>query len=215
MKKTVSAYPKTEATFRQHLSIEDIEHDSFNRPLRQCELRQCKGMCCYDGVYVNEEEEEVIGSVWRKNREFFSSTGVSCESEPIIETEWNGKKGRKTLVKSRVLSQIVDNFPTHFNNTACVFLTTEGYCSLQLLGVMQGKHKWYYKPLTCSLHPIFVSLLNKRVFLPTDETDPHNSEGYPGYTSKTRCGKICSEGPLATESLAEELQYLKDILLTK
>ena len=60
MKKTVSAYPKTEATFRQHLSIEDIEHDSFNRPLRQCELRQCKGMCCYDGVYVNEEEEEVI-----------------------------------------------------------------------------------------------------------------------------------------------------------
>jgi hypothetical protein len=212
MKKALSAYPETEKTFRGKLKGSSIELDSFNRPLKPCNLNKCKGMCCYDGVYVNEEEDRVITTIWKQHNDFFKSLGIPAEEAPIIETELNGRKRRKTATKPRAFSQIVNNYPKFFSDTACIFLTKEGHCSLQLLSIHQSRHKWYYKPLTCSLHPISISFLDKRIFLPTEDTDPHRSEGYAGYSSQTQCGQLCSDGPLAKETLAEELQFLANIL---
>lgn len=212
MKKVISAYPKTEEQFRSNLSLNDIDHSSFNRLLTTCNIQVCQGMCCYDGVYVNSEEEEVLRAVWRSRKDFFISVGIDTSEDPITETEWRGHKRCKTRVKPKAFSSIVDNYPSFFSDTACVFLTNEGYCSLQLLSISEDKHKWYYKPLTCSLHPISISFAQRRAFLATEENDPHKSDDYPGYVTKTHCGAICNAGNVASEVLKEELQYLKDIL---
>jgi Protein of unknown function (DUF3109) len=208
----ITSYPHTESLFKTTLSAQNIEWDSFTRPLRQCDTRACGGMCCYDGVYVNDESEQVISTLWRTQRAFFKTVGIQHSGDPIITAEWNGAQGKKTATKPRALSHILNNYPSHFNDTACVFLTPSSQCALQLLAVHEGRHKWYYKPITCVLHPIHVSLQEKRVFLADRVSDPHNLPEYPGFSSRTTCGETVPDGPPAVETLREELDFLLSII---
>jgi len=45
---------------------------------------------------------------------------------------------------------------TEIINGKCTFLDKNGLCTLQKLAMMDGEHKWKYKPIYCILFPLTV-----------------------------------------------------------
>jgi hypothetical protein len=208
-----TAFGETQRDLQRALKNATLNVSSFDRLSAPCDINDCKGMCCYDGVYVNEEEERVLTQLAHEKSEFFESVGAAVPKQPIVAANWPGiDKVRKTAVVPRDFRTAVPTFPPHFEQTACVFLTDEGRCSLQLLAVSEGKHRWYYKPLVCAVHPIRISVKSQLIELPTEETDPHFQPEYPGFISATHCGRRCTKGVPAFEALNEELVHISRMI---
>jgi hypothetical protein len=112
----------------------------------------------------------------------------------------------RTAVKPRAFHALVPDYPAHFPDTACAFLTPDARCALQVIAEAEGRHPWTYKPLACWLHPISIS--PERIALPDEATDP-----YPGgFATQTHCGRSEPCGVPAREILADELAFLGEIL---
>ncbi len=211
LKKSETAYPLTEQALRDQAASLRLDTASFSRPLQRCDLTECRGTCCYDGVYVNQEEAEVLRKTAKSAIDFFKNVGISDLEDPIVEGTWEGAKlGQKTATVAFPFSKVVPEFPKHFQDTRCVFLTSDARCSLQLLAVSEGRHPWYYKPITCWLHPI--TMRAGAINLPSKETDPHITATYPGFVSASPCGGVCKKGPPASETLKEEVDFLGKII---
>jgi len=56
----LTAFEKTEAALRDRCASAEFDAPSFNRKVARCALSRCRGMCCYDGVYVDENTADVI-----------------------------------------------------------------------------------------------------------------------------------------------------------
>jgi len=213
-KAAFTAYPADEASLRRRMAGGGVDADSFKRLLARCEISTCRGMCCYDGVYVSQESAAVIEGLAREEAEFFTGLGLHLPGRLIVEGTWAWKSGGlKTVVGVHAFSAIVKGFPAHFTDTACVFLTEGGYCSLQLLSIHLGLHPWYYKPMKCWMHPITLEGDIQSVLLLHDErTDPYRLPGYDGFVSQIFCGRTRPDGAPASSVLAEELIFLSRIV---
>ncbi len=211
---SLTAYPTDEAALRSRMAGGWVDAESFRRPVARCEISTCRGMCCYDGVYVRRESAVVIERVVKEHAEFFAGLGLRLPDRVIVKGDWPWKKGGlKTAVMPRAFSKMVEGFPSHFNNTACVFLTGDGRCSLQLLSTHLGRHPWYYKPVKCWMHPITLEGEGSAVLLlHSDRTDPYRFPGYNGFVSRIFCGRTCPGGAPAAVVLAEELTFLSRIV---
>jgi len=188
----------------------EVDHDAFHRRYHLCDLRACRGMCCYDGVYLHEEEERAIDSIYRQSHEFLRLSLPVFPETPVVDGPSRGKPaGRKTALRPAVYAG-KENYPDHFSKTTCCFIAENGFCSLQSLAVAQGKHPWSYKPLGCWLHPMTVR--DGVLTIPTSEGDPNKRAGYPGFVSSTECGLVRSCGSPGYEVFAEELRTLGQIL---
>ncbi len=210
----LTAFPDDEATLRRRMSGGSVDAVSFQRPLKRCQISACRGMCCYDGVYVSREAAAVIEWVARAHAGFFAGLDLRLPDRVIVEGDWAWKKGGlKTAVRDRPFSMTVEGFPPHFTDTACVFLARDGRCSLQLLAVHLGRHPWYYKPLKCWQHPLTLEGEARAVLLlHSDRTDPYRFPGYDGFVSRIFCGRTCPEGAPAAVVLADELRFLSRIV---
>lgn len=210
----LTAYAGDEAMLRRRLADGTVDARSFQRPVARCEIETCQGMCCYDGVYVSEEAAAVITALAERHADFFARLGLDLPQRVIVEGEWRGKRGGlKTAVRSRAFSATVEGFPAHFGDTACVFLTRDGRCALQLLSEHEGRHPWYYKPVKCWLHPITLEGEGPSVLvLHSRETDPYRLPGYDGFVSTIFCGRTCPGGAPASQVLAQELALLSRIV---
>jgi hypothetical protein len=211
---SLTAYPDDEAELRRRLSGGRVDAESFRRPVARCEIASCRGMCCYDGVYLSAESAAVVEHAAVGHADFFESLGLPLPDPIIVEGEWAWKKGGlKTAVTPRTFSGTVQGFPPHFNDTACVFLTNDGLCSLQLLSQHLGRHPWFYKPVKCWMHPITLEGDESSVLtLHDDRTDPYRFPGYDGFVSRIFCGKTCPGGEPASAVLSDELDYLSRIV---
>ena len=211
-----TAFSQDEAEHRQKLNEAPIRFESFTRKLKRCALQRCRGMCCYDGVYVSQHAAVVIADVCRLEADFFNSVGLALPEDVIVEGVWQGAvDGLKTAVKPQPFSVSVSGWPGHFNDTACVFLDTEGRCGLQLLSVKLGQHPWTYKPFGCWLHPIATADQGQPALVLLDEEhDPHSlkDSDYVGYVSCTHCGATEPTGSPAYEVLADEITFLGKIV---
>ena len=49
----------------------------------------------------------------------------------VMTTQWKGVAGKKTVTRPFPYRSLVKSYPTHFNETACVFLLEDGRCGLQ------------------------------------------------------------------------------------
>jgi hypothetical protein len=224
----LTAYPEQEQRLRETHALAPLMVETLRRPIRRCDLAQCKGMCCYDGVYVEAEAADVLQRLARDEADFFRSLGMDLPREVIVMGEWKGRfKGPKTAVLPRPFSRTVEDFPAHFHDTACVFLTPDGRCGLQVLSQARGKHPWYYKPFTCWMYPLTTSYDDKRaegekkpdkavrIGLYDEHSDPcqlPEEENYPGYVSVIQCGRTAPCGEPAYRVLREELAFLGQII---
>ena len=209
-----TAFARTELTLRQQLAQAPVATDSLKRPLVPCDLAVCKGMCCHDGVYLEQDEAEIIPAIAEREAEFFRGLGLDLPAEVVVEGSFKGLvSGPKTATVPRVWRERVPGYPAHFEDTACCFLLDDGRCSLQVLSLARGLHRWYYKPTGCWLHPLRTDYTEEApIGLPSEVTDPYRLPGYPGFVSRTFCGRTSHQGPPACETLREELTFLGAII---
>ena len=210
----VTAYPEEEASLRRRMDGGRMDAASFQRRVARCEISTCRGMCCYDGVYVSQESAGVIERVAMEHGEFFVGLDLRLPDRVIVDGDWPWKRGGlKTAVTHRAFSATVKGFPSHFTDTACVFLTGDGRCALQLLSIHLGRHPWYYKPVKCWMHPVTLEGESQAALLLHDErTDPYRFPGYDGFVSQIFCGRTCTGGAPASVVLTDELTFLSRIV---
>src|SRR5205807_1873124 len=79
-----TAYPRTEQRLRDDLADAPIEVEGFRRPVSRCDLANCRGMCCYGGVFVNDEMAETLTRIAREDAAFFQWLGLELPEEPIV-----------------------------------------------------------------------------------------------------------------------------------
>ena len=225
--RSLTAYPLTEAALGQTLRGAGVDRESFARPLERCALSACGGMCCYDGVYVGEEEAAVLRALAAREGAFFRAAGLELPppAAVVVEGVWEGEdSGQKTAVRPHPFARRVAGYPGHFADTACVFLLADGRCALQALAVERGRHPWYYKPFGCWQHPIAVVPAAEApgvavaaapagaapavVRLDDETTDPYRLPDYDGYVTRTWCGRTAPAGRPASEVLSAELAFL-------
>lgn len=206
-----TAYPETEAALAKSAAAAGLNRAAFARPLARCDLAQCKGMCCYDGVYVSNETAVRLQQVADAQRPVFSAMGLDLPDQVVVQGQWHGEvAGRKTAVKPWPGHADVADYPAHFTATACVFHLDDGRCGLQLLAVQEGRHPWHYKPLTCWMHPIDV--VHGVVTLHDESNDPYRYPDYDGYVCRTHCGRTVPGGEPALSVLHEELAFLARLM---
>ena len=203
-----TAYPEQERELRRQLREAALDHDSFVTPLRICELATCRATCCHDGVILETEEREIIDGVIRSRAERLAAYGWR-------EPEWIATEGRRvrSVTKPATEDELAAGFPAHFPRTRCVFLDAGHRCVLQRLAADEGRHPWFWKPISCWMHPLVLRSRGGRpmLTLPAGGDDPSAAPGYPGFSSHTPCGIPCPDAPPARDTLAPELRLLGEI----
>lgn len=209
----LTAFEKTEVTLRERCASAEFDAPSFNRKVARCDLSSCRGMCCCDGAYVDQNTAEVIQKLAVERAADFRRMGLDLPDQIIVEDRWCPSSlvtSRKTALKEFPFASIVAGYPAHFRQTACVFLLDDGRCGLQVLSESDGKHPWYYKPPLCWLHPI--ALTPASITVHDESTDPFVFPWYDGYVIRTFCGQTCSDGASAADVPKDELAFLERIL---
>jgi hypothetical protein len=205
----VTAFAKSAEALRRRYGNVSLNASEFNRKLTRCSL-SCKGMCCYGGVSVDNDTADVLQNLARERKSDFQEMGLDLPDPVVAPTEWHSIMGNITGLKPRDFRTRVKDYPAHFDETACVFLMEDARCGLQVLAQNEGKHPWYYKPFSCWLLPI--KLWDGAIRLFDRMTDPFIYPDYPGFISRTFCGRTDEKGVPASELLTPELEYLGEIL---
>jgi hypothetical protein len=181
--------------------------EKYNTKLKTCDIDSCKGMCCYDGIYLMDGEEEYLKNIVQEFKEYFSFLPDNF----IVDGNWkNVVTGRKTEI--RKYNSVASDFPNHFERTLCVFAKDDGKCSLQSLAYELNIHKWTFKPVGCWMFPLRVK--NGKLVPPTvkQKDDPdYFDDTYPGYSTYVRCGKNAQDGDVYERVLSEEIEYIKSL----
>ena len=141
---------------------------------------KCKGMCCYDGVYLSEDDIKKINECIDKYPNEF-------ENKDYIEvSDWKDYKGMKKT-KAIQLTRYREDYPKHFEQTRCIFQNEEtGKCLLQEVAIKNNEDGWKYKPLTCCGFPL--RKINGKVeLIKNKEDDPSIYDDYDGYVSCLPC----------------------------
>lgn len=205
----VTAFSKSAETVRKEYGKVPLDPTEFQRKLTRCEL-SCHGMCCYGGVSVDKDTADVLQRLATERKPDFQKMGLELADPVVAPTEWQGIVGNITALKPRNFKSRVKDYPAHFEETACTFLMEDARCGLQVLSELDGKHPWYYKPFSCWLLPIKLWKGTIRLF--NKMNDPFLYPDYPGFISRTFCGRTDASGEPASKLLAPELEYLGKIL---
>ena len=171
-----------------------MKKKSINKIGNYC--KNCEAWCCYDGVYLKEDDERRIREVVENNKEFFSF----LPKDYIVYGKWeNLMEGKKTNTKPKKYNN--SNYPKHFNQTTCVFCV-DNKCMLQEFAISNGESGWKYKPKTCCSFPL--QKKEGKYYEPNAVDDYCNiGEKYPGYVSFLPCYN------LKKKDLNAEFEYTK------
>ena len=183
----------------------ELDVESFSATYSVCELGQCQGMCCYDGVFLEAPEVTVVNALLREHQSRFHSLGIDL-TEPVLEPgeRESGRKGIRTRRVPFVYRESAA-LPDHFNRTACVFRCHDGRCALQQLGADLGEDPWSYKPMGCWMHPLTLTL-GPRPRLSV------SAQGRDTFSACTQCGLRRERGESGYRVFRRELEVLSDIL---
>lgn len=115
-----------------------------------CDIGICGGQCCDWGVYMDRDFQKVIMEYEVQIKESMD------EFQPKDKSKWFEKE-----------LEIDKDFPSGFalgtelyvnskGTTQCVFKDKNNYCTLQVIAMKKGNHKWSIKPKYCILYPLTV-----------------------------------------------------------
>ena len=183
---------------------EDVRVKSDNHPrLERCDLEQCEGRCCYDGVYLLPTEEQFLRELVAR----VPALEAAVPKEFIVDGYWSGAFfGRKTATRPHDYRSL--DYPAHFSRTRCVFADAKGYCELEKLARTNGLHPWSFKPTTCWMVPLQDDDGVPAAPVAGAEDDPYHTPEYPGYATCVPCGSHHAKGQPWREALREEIDYL-------
>ena len=184
----------------KELIIKDLDNDFYVK--RFC-CKGCGAMCCYDGVYISQKEEEVIKQFMLDNKEYFDKYPNEIAKEEAWEDIVSGRK-----ILTREFHSSNADFPAHFNNTMCIFAQEDGSCILQKVATDLDMHPWKIKPAACWLFPLDTD--GDKVFAPPKcvQEDPNYiPEKYDGYVTALPCGQYDQKGTLWTDVYYNEIEY--------
>jgi hypothetical protein len=212
MDPAITAYPETLEWLAETVASMKVDAASLQRPLSRCDLSKCRGTCCHDGVYLGPEEASVLRKVVSESRAELEAMGLALPSRVVVYGSWRETtSGPKTAVRHEPKHGVVAEYPEHFPETACVFLLDDARCGLQALAMDRGLPPWYYKPLTCWMHPLAFDGIDDGVpvlVLHDEANDPQRFPDYDGFVCRTPCGKTCEGGEPAWKVLGDELRFL-------
>jgi hypothetical protein len=173
--------------------------------LTGCDVSQCEGMCCYDGAYLEPQEEDFLRELVAK----VPQLRAGLPEEFIVEGYWDGEfLGRKTAIRPAHYAS--PDFPAHFTRTRCVFGDSRGYCTLESFGRSRGLHPWTFKPAVCWRFPLDANEDGEPEPPPiSPRDDPWRTDDYPGYATATGCGRHRESGKPWREALRAEVEYLQ------
>lgn len=205
---SITAYPELERELGRQIREAAVDYGSFAQRLKLCDLGSCRATCCHDGVYLTGEEQSAIGEAIEAGGERLAEYGWA-------EEEWLANAGGRAKSVTLENKEPADQFPAHFPRTRCVFLDEGQLCVLQRLAMDTGKHPWFWKPISCWMHPL-VLMPGQRggrpiLTLPSSENDPAAKPGYPGFSACTPCGMDTPGGKPAWQVLGDELDLLGKI----
>lgn len=210
----VTLHRDTALELRRQLREARVDHAAFEQLLRPCELSQCRATCCHDGVCLTQEETTALQELLARHAAQFHAYGLELAAATAFEQRAPG--GWKTATRAAAPDEPAADFPAHFPRTRCVFLDHEHRCAWQRLAVDEGRPPWFFKPLTCWMHPLALQPGTRADPRPTltlhdAAHDPQRTEKYPGFASCTHCGRADSGGSSAVVVLYAELQQLSAI----
>lgn len=205
-----TAYPGIEEALSGQLREAALDHGAFAMRLKACELPKCRATCCHDGALLTDEEMAGIGEAVEAHRDLLA--GYGWEEERYLTEE--GRQGRTVTLEAGD-ELLADDFPPHFPKTRCVFLDAGHRCVLQRLAMDTGRHPWWWKPVSCWMHPLLLrppaGSRRPVLTLARPGHDPAAGKDYPGFGSCTPCGIANPAGPEAWETLRPELELLGKI----
>src|SRR5258708_1957514 len=172
----VTAFQGTEAALQERCKDAKLSPAEFQRKLSRCSLNTCRGMCCYGGVSVDDSTAAVVQQLATERASDFRGIGLELPETVVAPTEWHRIAGNITALKPRPFRSLVENYPAHFDETACVFLLEDARCGLQVLADRDGKHPWHYKPFSCWLLPL--KIFNSAIHLYDYTSDPFRFSDY-------------------------------------
>lgn len=205
-----TAYPGVEEILARQLREAALDHEAFTMRLKPCELPKCRATCCHDGAYLTAEEMKGIGEAVEGQRKRLAAYGWDEERYLTMD----GSKGR-TVTRAVDHELLAEDFPTHFPRTRCVFLDRQHRCVLQRLAMDDARHPWWWKPVSCWMHPLMLrpptGSERPLLTLARPGKDPAAHKGYPGFGSCTPCGVETGDGVPAWQVLRRELELLGNI----
>jgi hypothetical protein len=160
-------------------------------------------MCCYDGAYLDSQEEQFLHELVAK----VPQLRAALPDPYVVDGYWNGESlGRKTATRPHEYRN--PQFPAHFMRTRCVFADAIGFCTLEKFARDRGQHPWTFKPSVCWLFPMQESQGEPEAPVADPREDPHQAPGYPGYATVVSCGRHDPAGRPWTQALARERAWL-------
>jgi Fe-S-cluster containining protein len=102
------------------------------------------GECCKYGVFIDLKESEKILEIQDK------VIALMDETQSKNTSDWFESPEEDEDFESGVA------VGTEIINDKCTFLDKNGLCTLQKLAMIEGEHKWKYKPLYCILFPFVI-----------------------------------------------------------
>lgn len=205
---SITAYPELERELGRQIREAAVDYGSFAQRLKPCELGICRATCCHDGVFLTDEEQQVIGEVVDSGKERLAEYGWTEES-------WLTAEGGRAKSITLANEEPAEHFPKHFPRTSCVFLDAGHRCVLQRLAMDEGRHPWFWKPISCWMHPLVLKPGERGgrpvLTLPSPGNDPAAKPGYPGFSACTPCGMEVADGEPAWQVLGDELGWLGKI----
>ena len=172
--------------------------------LNVCDVERCEGRCCYDGVYLQQGEEEFLGELVSK----LPALRAKLPATFIVDGYWDGEYfGRKTATRPHEYRSA--DFPAHFTRTRCVFSDDQGFCELEKFARSNGQHPWSYKPTTCWMFPLQEDEGVAAQPVSGVDDDPYCTAEYPGYASCVPCGRHDPAGKPWREALTREIAWLE------
>ncbi|HXC58572.1 MAG TPA: DUF3109 family protein [Steroidobacteraceae bacterium] len=183
-----------------------MSHESTDAQLKlsRCDLSECEGRCCYDGVYLLPAEEKFLRDLVARLPEL----RAKLPAQFIVDGHWNGAYfGRKTATRAHEYRSA--DFPAHFTRTRCVFADEAGLCELEKFARENGQHPWTFKPTTCWMFPLQDDDGEPAEPVRGAEDDPYRTGDYAGYASCVPCGRHDQHGQPWRETLQQEIDYLQ------
>jgi hypothetical protein len=181
-----------------------VKRDAGPLKLSVCDITQCEGRCCYDGVYLQPGEEEFLRELVAR----VPALAAILPAEFVVDGIWKGEHlGRKTA--TRPAEYKAADFPAHFTRTRCVFGDAAGFCELEKFARARGQHPWTFKPTTCWMFPLQDDDGEPAEPVRGPEDDPYFSSDYAGYASCVSCGRHDPAGRPWKQAVAGEIAYLR------